>query len=126
MPKKDTHRIGDQSEAMAIARLTRIYDAVLIPFGNGKRYDLVVEKDGVFIRIQVKTGRLRYGTVIFNRDGGRSYAGQVDKFAVYCPQTNQVYLIDESETRHGVSFRVEPLKNKAEKRVFRWAHDYEI
>ena len=41
-----------------LPKLLAVYDAVLLPFGNGRRYDMVVDTGNRFLRIQCKTGRL--------------------------------------------------------------------
>ena len=74
---------------------------VSIPFGDNARHDLVVEVDGKLLRIQCKTGRLRSGAIVFpvsssaahRGQGRRSYHGEVDAFAVHCPDTAQVLLV---------------------------------
>lgn len=51
---------------MVIAELTRAGYSVAVPLGENNRYDLIAEIDGILARVQVKTGRLRRGAVIFN------------------------------------------------------------
>jgi hypothetical protein len=58
MATRNTHIIGDRTEAILMAKLLAVYDAVLLPFGNGRRYDMVVDTGNRFLRIQCKTGRL--------------------------------------------------------------------
>jgi PD-(D/E)XK endonuclease len=76
------------------------YD-VYIPFGENTRCDLIVDRGGSLARVQCKTGRLRSGAVVFalcsnyghhrNPDTyHRSYAGEIDSFGVYCPETEKV------------------------------------
>ena len=133
--KRDTKTIGDLSEAVAIAALVRAGYFVSIPLGENHRYDLVVEKGNVLSRVQVKTGRLREGAILFNcysshshRAGPacRSYAGQVDYFAVSCPQVASVYLvpIEDAASLSG-RLRVEAPKNGQIKNI-RWARHYLI
>ena len=57
-------------------------------------------------------------------DGG--YAGQIDAFAVYCPQIERVYLvpIEAVQTTIGARLRLEPAKNGQTWNV-RWARDFE-
>jgi hypothetical protein len=57
----------------------------------------------------------------------RDYDGQVDYFAVYCPQTSGVYLVPISDIPNRVSsaLRVTPPKNN-QRRFIRYAADYEI
>lgn len=130
-----THQVGDRTEAIVMATLLRYYESVLIPFGNGKRYDMVIESDGEFLRIQCKTGRLRKGVVEFNahsqdsrnrRGRGVGYRGQCELFGVYCPQLDKVFMVpvnEVSETRGYL--RVEPPKNGQVKGI-KMASDYEL
>jgi hypothetical protein len=125
---------GEISEAVVLAALMKKGKLPLLPFGDNQRYDIVIDEGSRFDRIQVKTGRLRNGVIVFaaaSRIGRyqqerRGYKGQADYFAVYCPETEKVYLVpvnDVGETE--VSLRIEPTKNGQSKTV-RWAKDYEI
>lgn len=92
---------GDRTEAVVLAELVKAGHVVLMPFGENQRYDLVVDRgDGKFLRIQCKTGRLRNGVVRFNayssqpgNNTRKMYTGQIDAFAVYCPDNEGVYFI---------------------------------
>jgi hypothetical protein len=87
------------------------------------------------VRIPCKTGHIRDGCVCFKTsitdarrplgDGG--YAGQVDAFAVYCPQIERVFLvpIEAVRTTMGARLRLEPAKNGQTWNV-RWARDFEL
>jgi hypothetical protein len=91
---------GKRTEAAILCVLDGLGKSVLIPWGE-ERYDLVVDEGGGFQRIQCKPGILRRGCIEFKTciqdirrpagDGG--YHGQIDSFAVYCPQNRKVYLI---------------------------------
>ena len=113
-----------------------------MPFGDNRRYDLVIEDaDGSFFRIQCKTGWVEnYGAYIQfitassyyhtkagrTSHGRRDYRGQVDYFAVYCPDTGRVYLVPVNHVgTANASLRLLPTANKQEKNV-RWAKDYEL
>lgn len=93
---------GDISEAQALAALLQNGLNVLVPFGDRNRYDLVVEENGVFTRIQVKTGKLdrnavRFSTRSMTTENGkwvkRTYHGQADIFMVYCPDNGKLYTV---------------------------------
>jgi hypothetical protein len=130
--------IGDRSTlAIMVALQARGY-AVLVPFGENTRYDLVVDDGSRLRRVQCKTGRLRNGSVRFNTCSSyahharpmvetRPYAGEIDEFAVYCPETSGVYLlpIQDVATTRSASLRVEATKNGQRKYV-RFAAAYEI
>ena len=62
----NTVQKGDISEAKILARFVELGYPVLLPWSNGERYDMVIEKDGEFLRIQVKTGRVENGCIHFN------------------------------------------------------------
>ena len=56
-PKQNHKAIGEQSEAIIMAKLLEVGYSVLMPFGDNRRYDLVIEDaDEKFWRVQCKTG----------------------------------------------------------------------
>ena len=131
--KRNTKLVGDISELRVMCDLVKAGYLVSIPFGENHRYDLVVEKDNVLSRVQVKTGRLRKGVVMFNcysshsHRGGtacRSYTGEVEFIAVFCPDTDSTYMLPISAmpVLRGM-LRVRPAKNGQTKGL-RWASDY--
>ena len=86
--------VGQRSEAIILAELVRRGHRVLVPFGPNQRYDLVVELDGRFLRVQCKTGRLRNGRICFStasvrvntqRAFVRSYRGEIDLLSRVLP-----------------------------------------
>jgi hypothetical protein len=108
---------------------------VLLPYGVNHRYDFVLDLDDRFLRVQCKTGRLREGAVLYNpysaqsntrRARTRCYTGEIDLFAIYCPETGGIYLvpIEEATQGHG-TLRVDPPANSQVRRI-RWAADYEL
>ena len=107
--------------------------AVLLPFGEGHPYDLVMQvAEATFLRIQCKTARVLNGCLRFNSrstdhgNGPGSYVGLADIFGVYCPSTETVYLVPVLEVpRFEVFLRLEPTRNNQQVGV-RDARDYEI
>lgn len=88
--------------------------------------------------MQCKTGPLRAGAIRFAvcscyghhrnpETARRSYLGQVDLFAVYCPETRGVYLIpvDDLPLKSQAYLRVDEPRNN-QRRGIRFAADYEI
>jgi hypothetical protein len=118
---RDTKSVGDLSELVVALALARAGYLVSKPFGENARYDLVIDKDGKLSRVQVKTGRLRNGAVIFNAYSSHShrngiackpYTDEVDFFGVYCSELRSVYLIPIADTaRLSGTLRVYPTKN---------------
>lgn len=131
---RDTKSIGELELIVAFS-LSRAGYFVSKPLGENTRYDLVIDKDGRLSRVQVKTGRLRNGAILFNtysshyhRNGGscKPYTNDVDFFGVYCPQLRSVYLIPiEDTSKLSGTIRVSETKNGQHSQV-RWAQPYLI
>ena len=131
--KRDTKRVGDISEAAVALALLEAGYRVCVPFGENNRFDLVVERDNVLARVQVKTGRIRNGSIIFNcfsshthRGGAaaRRYIGEIEYFGVYCAALRSVYLVPVGDVNVVKGYlRVEAAKNN-QSRKLRWAQAY--
>ncbi len=129
---KNTKAIGECAEAMVMAALLRARKVVLRPFGESQRYDLVIEENGVFSRVQCKAGRYRDGAVEFRATsnhyhrGGRArrYAGEVEYFGVYCSELNKCYLVPIAEVGTCGYLRVLPARSGRKK--VKPAQRYEI
>lgn len=126
---------GSASALMVAARLALREDIVLTPTTDNLRYDLVIDQNGKFSRIQAKTGWLRKGIIMFNTvssspftNNGKPmhYKGQIEYFGVYCPDNDKCYLvpIEEAPSRLCI-LRIEPPRNN-QKRKIRLAADFEI
>ena len=135
--KRDTKSKGDLSELLVAVALTKAGYAVSKPLGENQRYDLIADDGERLHRVQVKTGRVRNGVVMFNccsthghrRTGNlatRPYKGQIELLAVYCPENEKVYVVPEAElTRTRIQLRlVAPLINMT--KTIRWASEYEL
>ena len=133
----NTLKVGEISEACFLVALLKAGYNVLKPVSNTLRYDLVIEFNGKFKRVQCKTGRLRNGVITYNaastilkgenqKTETRGYIGDADLFGVYCPGNGKSYLIpiEEVGTSSG-SLRVEPSKN-SQKKFIRIASNYEV
>jgi PD-(D/E)XK endonuclease len=130
--------VGDGSTLAIMTALRMSGVALYVPFGENTRCDLVVDDDGNLIRVQCKTGRLRDGAIRFAvcscyghhrnpQTARRTYEGQVDYFAVYCPETAGVYMvpIGDLPLMAAAHLRVDPPRNNQSKRI-RFAADYQI
>jgi hypothetical protein len=134
-PKRNTKAIGDLSELEAARALARVGYLVSKPLGDSHRYDLVIDDGEVLSRVQVKTGRLRNGVIKFacssshtHRGGpsSRPYRGEVEFFAIYCPQTEKVYLLPEAEATLTTAHLRVTASNNAQYKGIRWASQYEL
>jgi PD-(D/E)XK endonuclease len=130
----NTKATGEVSEAVVLARFLEAGFPVLLPFGDNQRYDMVVEVDGRFLRVQVKTayqalgGCIRFNARTTNRHGQNSthYRGQADLFAAYSPDTKQVYVLPVDGCGDtGVWLRLRPAGNNQHRHV-RLAEDHTL
>ncbi|MBV8299489.1 MAG: hypothetical protein JO083_08090 [Candidatus Eremiobacteraeota bacterium] len=135
-PKRNTKLKGDVSELRVAAALIEAGYAVSKPFGENQRYDLVIDDGERLQRVQVKTGRIRGGVVLFSCCSThghrrtqlmtRPYTGQIDLLAVFCPDNEKVYLVPEAElTRSKSHLRLVPPRNNMVKTI-KWAAQYEL
>lgn len=88
--------MGSISQAFIIAEFLKHDFNVLLPVQEYLRYDLVLEKDGVFTRVQCKTAHSGDGIITFRTESThnrRRYDGDADLFAIYNHETNRVYVI---------------------------------
>jgi PD-(D/E)XK endonuclease len=124
---------GNTSEAAVLNALVERDFAVLLPFGEGHPYDLVLHVAAHnFLRVQCKTARVLNGCLRFNSrstdhgSGPGSYVGLADLFGVYLPSSKSVYLVPVTDVpRFEVFLRIEPARNNQRRRV-RLAADYHI
>ncbi len=128
----NTSTVGTRTEGIVLAALIRAGLTVLLPFGDGHRYDLAVDDGGKLVRVQCKTAVYRQGCVVFKatsqrRDGTEyGYTGDADVFGVYCPDRDAVYLVPVGDvTSLRVRLRVEHPRNNRVSDV-RYASDYEL
>jgi len=111
--------VGDRTTLAVMLALREAGYAISVPFGENTRYDLVIDDGNGLSRVQCKTGRLRDGAVRFPTcstyghhlrpsTARRDYIGEVDCFAVHCPETDGVYLIpiEAVSTRTRAALRV--------------------
>lgn len=131
---KTTKSIGEVSEAVVMAEFLKAGFPVLVPFGDSQRYDLVVEADGRFLRVQCKTAspcrRDDLSCIRFmarsRTPPAMSYRDQADLFAAYAPSTRQVYVLAVNEVPEtDVWLRLMPTKNNQRLRV-RLAKDHTL
>ena len=124
---------GDLGVLKAQCRLAELGYTILIPLTEHSAYDIVVEKDGMFKRVQVKYRKKVDGTVTIPfksswADKNGSHIKYVDKtkidmYAIYCPDTDGVYFFDPNDFRKSVVFRVDAPKNGQTKNI-RFLKDY--
>ncbi len=125
--------IGGRAEMAVAGALHRAGYEVFAPlFAAHTRLDLVVRSpDGVLLRVQSKTSRLIRGSIVFRTCSNTAnvplhYRGEIDRFGVYSPELNLVYLVPVADVALRRGFlRHEPARN-GQRAGVRWAADYLI
>jgi len=125
---------GDATEAIVIAELKKRGYTVLKPFGDNQRYDIVVEEDNEFERIQIKTARTKEDgrKVLFNTCGNHSNTNgttlkpytkdDIDSFIAYITEKEDLIYVPVEETpKKAMTLRYEALQNQPE---INWVEDY--
>jgi hypothetical protein len=123
---------GNVGEAVVIAEATKHDYTVLIPIGEHGQYDLVLEKNGHFTKIQVKYAEIRKGIIrvrnYHNAGKGnqtRKYKDtEIDALIVYNKETDKCYFIPFASFKGQkyLALRFEPPKKKKD---ITWAKDFE-
>lgn len=133
MASLDTRHRGNHAEAAVLQAFLGEGLLVSVPFGGFCPYDLLVDVAGHGItRVQVKSGRVRNGCVVFNScstdhgSGGLDYVGRADVFAVHAPPAPDIYVVDVGDaTTRATSLRLLPTRNAQQRRV-RFASDHTL
>lgn len=113
-----TNKKGDIGEAYFVLRATeKGYWVGKMP--QDCPYDYVLDRGKGIERVQVKyrssskKGTVQLTSTNTSLSSNRSYKNYVDQFAVYNPETKEVYLIPANLVTEGSAsiFRVDPTKN---------------
>ena len=86
--------------------------------------------EGRYLGVQCKTGRLVRGAVFFatcSRTGNvnKDYREDgIDLFGVYCPQTDEVYLVPIDDVPSRAAHLRSTVPRNGQRKGIRWASDY--
>ncbi|WP_254829488.1 group I intron-associated PD-(D/E)XK endonuclease [Haloglomus salinum] len=126
---------GQASEAIIKAELVVRDVPVLVPEYDNEPYDLAIEVDGEFYRLQCKTAyggpdTVQFETVSTRRTASgyerRAYHGDSDLFAVYNPVVDDVYLVPVEDAAAGkMEIRLTPPANNQSVGI-NWHEEYLI
>ena len=105
---------------MAVAsRLLKMGWNILFPFGENNRYDLVAERNGKFLRVQVKYITPRNGGLEINCKSSNNWsvdkytAKQIDFIAAYDSNSDEIYFVPSAKfNSSSIKLRIKPTKNK--------------
>ncbi|HAS85142.1 MAG TPA: hypothetical protein DCS23_03705 [Candidatus Yonathbacteria bacterium] len=121
---------GDVAELAVAAHCVKNGYQVLFPYGEDSRYDFVIERGGMFKRIQVKyvtpkDGALEVSCRSSNNWSVRAYSiDEIDIIGVYDSVSEEVYFIDAKIIgKRSIKLRLSKSKNNQLKGV-RLAEDY--
>jgi PD-(D/E)XK endonuclease len=84
--KLTTNDIGERAQGVILAEVMKYGYTILLPFGEGRRYDMVIEKDHQFFRLQCKAGRYENGVVKFNTCSVNWWNKTKKKYTPHIPQ----------------------------------------
>ena len=123
-------RKGSIAELAVATRLMREGWNVLVPYGENTRYDLVAERNGRFVRIQVKYSTPKDGKLYVSCRSSNNWsvlpytAKEIDAIAVYDGLSQAVYFVPVSRMRKSAMvLRLDPTKNSQKVRV-RFAKEF--
>ena len=121
---------GSIAELAVATRLFREGWRVLLPYGENTRYDLVAERDGRFVRIQVKYVTPKAGALPVNCCSSNNWSvsqytpEEIDIIAVYNSQNERTYFVPVAQLPKGnMKLRLDPPKNNQRAKV-RYAAQY--
>ena len=128
-------RKGAIAEAAIVHECVKLGLEVLRPFGEGRRYDLVIDTGDRLLRAQVKWARYRAGVITIEARTCRHTPGgyvrttygadEIDGFAVYCDYTRECFWLPivDFEGQGHISLRLSPARNNQSGSI-RWAAHY--
>lgn len=112
------------------ARLMEDGWRILFPVGEDNRYDLVAERGGRFVRIQVKYVTPKNGALEVNCRSSNNWSvlhytsEEIDAIAVYEPHDKSVYFIPVKKINHSAfKLRIHDARNN-QKRGVHLAKDF--
>lgn len=129
----DPNYRGDLAEAKCKAKLIEEDYKIYEPVRESDRADLVIEKDGELLKVQIKSSHYKNGKVVFktksemshksHKYNGDNYVGDVDYFMVYNKTRDEYYWVSVEEApKTGMELRVEDAKHNQS--TINWAEDY--
>jgi len=112
--KKTCKQLGEWAELCFMARATERGLSVSRPYGDSASYDVGVEHNGRFLRVQVKSTTFRrkgsYTANIIGPQRQRYAPGKLDFFAVYLVPIDLWYLIPFEVVQTNLSLNLTPRK----------------
>lgn len=130
----NTKSIGDIAEINITAKFLEQGIPVSIPYGDNCPYDLIIDVDGLLLKVQIKHGKYKNGCVIAdvrqrhgaNRLAYSTYAGKADYIAIWCSELHKAYLVPLNicEEKTCIYLRVDQHKVRSASSPTMWAEDF--
>ena len=115
---------GSIAELAVATRLVKEGWRVLLPYGENTRYDLVAERQGRFVRIQVKYATPKAGVLPVNCCSSNNWSvlpytpEEIDVIAAYNSQDERIYFVPVTQLPKGhMKLRLDPPKNNQRAKV---------
>lgn len=115
---------GEIAELAVASKLVGDGWKVLFPFGEDSRYDLVAEKSGRFVRVQVKYVTPKNGALNTNCRSSNNWSvlhyspEDIDAIAVYDADSKNIYFIPSDKMNSSAfKLRLVPAKNNQKNRI---------
>lgn len=129
----NTKKLGLLGELKAQYDFIRAGYNVSIPLGDYCPYDLLIQKDDVILRVQVKTcEKITNGKIEFKIKSHNYYVDKVyttkdaDYFYLYCLENEQSYLYPiEGSNNRSISIRID-IPNNNQTKGINFAKDFEF
>ena len=107
---------GKIAEHIFISEFMKQGYQVFQPIDEWGKIDLIVLKNGIFQRIQVKSRKPRNGSLqLRNRSSTTNYRtdydGAIDLFALYDAENGKGYLVPIGDFEEYISLRIVPSRN---------------
>ena len=126
---------GDHAELRIASKAKSLGWTVLFPHSESKKYDMVLERDGEFVRTQVKSSIRKGQSIEFRCSTLKGGVGglqrtfytddEIDGFAVYNDEVEQCFWVpigDANEKKMAINLEDSSAKNPASE--YRFAHRF--
>lgn len=106
--------IGSIGEHIAILKLLELGLSVSKPIGDNDRYDLIIDKENILYKIQVKSSKGTQDSVVFYTCSSQAHRGkgrslytleEVDYFLLVDIVTKQVFILPNDGKRSSIIIR---------------------
>ena len=115
---------GSVAELAVATRLMKEGWRVSFPYGENARYDLVAEREGRFVRIQVKYTTPKAGVLTVNCCSSNNWSvlqytpEEIDIVVVYNSHDERIYFVPVTQLPKGhMKLRLDPPKNNQRAKV---------